>query len=565
MALSLNLGNISIKVKMALAIGTILGAMIINVSYSSFKLNQIGLEITAIAEEDIPLTRVISKSTIHQLEQSINFERILRYSQSLDEASAEKEVITNIEKFDEHSSIINTELEHGKEIALKGVEIAHTPIQKAEYKHVNELLTKIGKEHHEYEKYAHEIFQLLKSGNLEQGLKLAHKIHKLEAQIEDELESLLVEIELFTEEAALKAEHDEKEAIKWQIIITIISLLITLPLSYLIVSGILRGLTKAINLADSIASNDLSHEVTFVRTDELGQLLTSLVNMQNNLRGVVSHMNDSSSQLAAASEELAVVTQDTNQALQQQTTEIQLVATAMNEMTATVQEVANNATSTSSASNQASAESAEGSQIVQHTINSIRQLSSDVENAADVILKLEKDSENIGAVLDVIKSIAEQTNLLALNAAIEAARAGEQGRGFAVVADEVRTLASRTQTSTTEIEEMIDALQKGTTEAVGVMQAGKDRARGSVDTAGKAGSALKSITDSINLISDMNTQIATAAEEQTSVAEEINRNITNINGATERTTSGAQETSAASEDLARMAAGLQDLVNRFRL
>jgi len=249
----------------------------------------------------------------------------------------------------------------------------------------------------------------------------------------------------------------------------------------------------------------------------------------------------------------------------QQQSEVNQVATAMNEMSATVQEVASNASHAAQAAQDASEQAGEGLKVVDHTISSINNLANAVEEASGVINQLESDTDNIGVVLEVIRGISEQTNLLALNAAIEAARAGEQGRGFAVVADEVRTLASRTQESTLEIRSMIESLQSGSTQAVEVMTKGKEQAAISVGHAQKAGESLNGITQAVSSISDMNTQIATAAEEQTAVAEEINQNIVNISQLGEQAVSGAQQTSDASEELARLSNELQMMVGQFRV
>lgn len=566
MAVSLKLSDISVKAKISLLVSVLMLALITNAGYSSFKMRQIGEEIVAIAEDDIPLTRSLTEITINQLEQAINFERILRNAASITNSSSAIEHINQeLKEFDKHSDFIQKELKHSLEITQQGMQRAHDDKTFQEFNNVAEGVNQIATAHQVYESHVHEIVELIQNGSVQLALEKSADIVKEEKKIDHELESMLYQIEEFTQQATLQAEHDEKNAIKWQTIITAISILISLPLAFFIISGILRGINKAVFLANKVAEGDLTHDIPFTRTDEIGQLLTALVNMQNNLRSLLSRLNDSSSMLAASSEELAVVTQDTNQALALQTSEIQLVATAMNEMTATVQEVANNATNTSSSSNEATQVSSSGTNMVQDTVNSIESLANDVENAANVIHKLESDSENIGAVLDVIKGIAEQTNLLALNAAIEAARAGEQGRGFAVVADEVRTLASRTQESTTEIEEIIDTLQQGTKSAVEVMESGQSRAKECVEKAVKAGAALEKISSTVSVISDMNTQIATAAEEQTSVADEINRNITNISEATDRTNRGSTETSAASEELARMATDLQGLVNQFKV
>jgi methyl-accepting chemotaxis protein len=261
---------------------------------------------------------------------------------------------------------------------------------------------------------------------------------------------------------------------------------------------------------------------------------------------------------------MAAVTEQTSAGVSNQKQETEMVASAITEMTATVQEVASNAEGASRAAADADNEAKEGNQVVNSTVQAITALAREIEDSSAVIEKLKGDSENIGTVLDVIKGIAEQTNLLALNAAIEAARAGEQGRGFAVVADEVRTLAQRTQQSTAEIEGLIDALQGGAEQAVSVMTQSRDRAGATVEKAQHAGQSLSSITQAVETILQMNTQIATASEEQSAVSEEIQRNVVNIQTISEETSMGAEQTSSASAELARLGEQLQALVGQFK-
>ena len=237
----------------------------------------------------------------------------------------------------------------------------------------------------------------------------------------------------------------------------------------------------------------------------------------------------------------------------------------MNEMTATVQEVASHAAHAAEAATSARDEAQGGQRVVSANIDAIQRLADEVMQTAELINRLAEDSNAIGTVLDVIRGIAEQTNLLALNAAIEAARAGEQGRGFAVVADEVRTLAQRTQESTSEIQDMIERLQAGARNAVEAMEKGRAGAESSVRQAVTAGESLQAINQAVAAISDMNLQIATAAEEQSAVAEEINRNITTINMVADETAVGAEQTAEASQELARLAMNLQRIVSQFRV
>ncbi|NHZ69797.1 MAG: methyl-accepting chemotaxis protein, partial [Thermotogales bacterium] len=259
------------------------------------------------------------------------------------------------------------------------------------------------------------------------------------------------------------------------------------------------------------------------------------------------------------------VTSTTREGVQRQKSEIDQVATAMTEMAATVQEVARNAATAAGAARDANEEAGSGKRVVKETIQAINSLAGEVQSASDVINQLAADSEAIGGVLDVIRGIAEQTNLLALNAAIEAARAGEQGRGFAVVADEVRTLAQRTQTSTQEIQSMIEKVQSGARNAVNVMESGREQAAGSVSKAGEAGTSLETINSAVSAINDMNMQIASAAEEQSAVAEEINRNIVNIGIVADETADGSNKIANANEDLVRLGGQLQSIVSMFKV
>nr|WP_210424588.1 methyl-accepting chemotaxis protein [Marichromatium bheemlicum] len=309
---------------------------------------------------------------------------------------------------------------------------------------------------------------------------------------------------------------------------------------------------------------DLTRTIEIHGKDELAELATAFNMFQAKVRELVSQVAAGGERLAAAAEELSATSEQTDDQVRQQQAELDQVATAMNEMTATVAEVARHATEAAEATRRADEDASAGRDVVARTVASIETLSNHVDEATTVIGRLSDDSVEIGKVLDVIRGIAEQTNLLALNAAIEAARAGEQGRGFAVVADEVRTLASRTQASTTEIQEMIERLQSGAGQAVTVMEESRTQAQESVGMAAKAGDSLEQITEVVSGIKDMNTQIASAAEEQAAVSQEVDRNLINTTQAIEGIATGSTQINNAAGELAQLAAEQQERVGRFK-
>jgi methyl-accepting chemotaxis protein len=339
--------------------------------------------------------------------------------------------------------------------------------------------------------------------------------------------------------------------------------LICLILAYFTISGISKSVNQVEQAATQLADGNLGVRIDSKSKDEFGRISQAFNQMATKFKDTIDELKDSVSQLAAASEQTSTITAQTTAGINQQLADTAHVATAVTQMSTTMQEVAHNAADAAEAAKKADITFEDGKKVIDGVINSIGDLATEVESAAAVIQQLEEESQSIGTVLDVIKGIAEQTNLLALNAAIEAARAGEQGRGFAVVADEVRTLAGRTQNSTREIEEMICKLQTGTTSAVKVMQGGKEITQTGVEQAATAGNALNTINEAVAQISEMNVQIAKVADRQNLVTDEINRNIVNINQVAEQSALGGKQTMAASEDMAKLADQLKLLVDRF--
>ena len=341
------------------------------------------------------------------------------------------------------------------------------------------------------------------------------------------------------------------------------SLVIGMVASGALLAYLFRPLAKVIAHARRVNSNPIARHVFTGRSDEAGDLLLAIRTLESETGGVIGRIADSANQLTARAGEMMLAIANTAQGVKTQFSETDQVATAVNEMSASVQEVASNAQQTANAAHTAREEAVQGKQVVHATMTSIKSLAEEVEQAATVIRKLESDSSDITKIVDVIQGISEQTNLLALNAAIEAARAGEQGRGFAVVADEVRTLAQRTHDATDEIKGMITKIQHGSRNAVEVMDRGRNRAAEGVDKAANAVSSLDVIADAINTINDMSTQIATAVEEQSAVAEEINRSIMTIRDIAEHTMQESAQSEEAASAMNQMAEDLATLAEQF--
>ncbi|ENA34344.1 hypothetical protein HMPREF1487_05998 [Pseudomonas sp. HPB0071] len=354
--------------------------------------------------------------------------------------------------------------------------------------------------------------------------------------------------------------------VQWVSVLVILSaLVITGVLAWIMISSIVAPIRQAVQVAKHIAGGDLSQAITVKGQDEAAELLGALSTMQGNLRSTIGQINDSAHQLSSASEEMNAVMSESTRGLQRQNDEIEQAATAVNEMTAAVEDVAGNAVSTSEASRAASQSAAQGRTQLTEAINSIQALTTDVLGASQSAEELAEQALNISKVLDVIRAVAEQTNLLALNAAIEAARAGDAGRGFAVVADEVRALAHRTGESTREIESMIGSIQQGTGQTVQALQSSAERARSTLEKANAAGEALSTITSNVADINDRNLLIASASEQQAQVAREVDRSLVSIRDLSVQTAAGAQQTSVAIQELARLAVDLNGLVRRFSL
>ena len=348
------------------------------------------------------------------------------------------------------------------------------------------------------------------------------------------------------------------------IAVVILAFLIGPLLAWVISAQIVDPLKQSLSTAKAIASGDLSSDIDSVRKDEMGELLRAMGGMNSTLKQVLTQIDDSVVQLTSSADQLSAVTVQNSSGMQNQRSETDQVAAAINEMAATVQEVSASAENAALAAKEADNITATGNRKVVEAVSQIELLAQEITSTAQAMERLQSESDSIGSVLDVIKSVAEQTNLLALNAAIEAARAGEAGRGFAVVADEVRSLASRTQSSTEEIEKIIINLQKGTLESVQMMTKSRTLSDDAVSLSQEAGVMLVDIAAAVSRIQDMTHQIAAASEQQSSVAEDINKSVIRVRDIAEQTAEGAEETAHSAEDLAGLGVTLKGLLARFK-
>ena len=389
------------------------------------------------------------------------------------------------------------------------------------------------------------------------------------ASAADQMMAALNKLIKFNEQGAVHAADQTRKAFDAAVFMIVVALILILMLMVVIAIVLTRSivspLSEAVIVADRVSSGDLTQNIHVTGSDEPAHLLIALKRMQDSLHETIEKISESSNMLASASEELHAVTEDTNRGLNQQSAEIDQAATAVNQMTAAVEEVARNAVNTADDSKAADKSTYQGREKVSQALESINRLVGNVSDTSEEVKLLAQNANEISQVLVVIRSIAEQTNLLALNAAIEAARAGEAGRGFAVVADEVRALAYRTQQSTGEIEKMIEGIQSGTDRAVDAMNESQERANGTLQVAREANDALDVIGEAIASINQKNLVIASASEEQAQVAREVDKNLVNIRDLSMQTSAGANQTNASSQELSRLAVDLHAMVSKFRL
>ena len=527
-------------------------------------LKNISANVAELTKEDMAMERQVSLISDAYLRQMVSVARILRYAVegtpgSVHASTEERKIFA--EKSEELKGALSETRKLLAELEQQSGETDHGSTLEGIKTEVDTIIADANK----YEETATHVFSFIDGGKLHEAEALIAETDQLTNEIGVALNKLDDQMQSQVE-LAVASIHDAEDALLEDMIIAaVISVLAALGLGYWITLTIRKSLDNTnLTVRNIIQNRDLTIRVPQSQ-DELGEMAGNFNEMLDAFQGILREMVAASTQLAAAAEELSAVTEESSIGVQKQSSETDQVATAMNEMSATMTEVASNTSSVSQAANHADQQAGEGRQIVLQSINVIHELATEVDKASTVISELSVDSQNIGSVMDVILEIAGQTNLLALNAAIEAARAGEQGRGFAVVADEVRTLAQRTQESTAEIRQTIERLQSRADNAVQVMQAGKLKAEEGVEASSRADESLGSITTAVATINDMVTQIASATEEQSAVAEEINRSLISIRDVSSEVSLGADQTAQASNDIAQLATNMQGMVARYKV
>lgn len=543
-------------------------SQILITSFAIFKMNDIAAEFDVMHSMVIPLDKQVSTTSKLQLQKAAELEKLFRAAKS----GASRSIIkSHLQAISQITQLNETALETTLVILEKAESQPLNDALLEDVAKLKEYTAKVVDKQNNYQKYVDGAIKVIKRGSMMSGggyltAEEQTQLEAIEVSLFEDLETMQASIDNITNRAVANVQRVQSASLFSLITIALVSLLIGAFISKVIINNIVTPIKEVMNtLNDMAQNNDLTKRMNFSSNDEVGAMGKSFNMFVEKLQGLVAGIVDACEQLSKAAEKTSVVSVSTNQNIAQQKYETTKVASAITQMATKVQDVAVNAEKASVAASKGDHDSRTGKQAVDEIVISIDHLASEIINSTDVISKLKLDSENIGTVLDVIKSIAEQTNLLALNAAIEAARAGEQGRGFAVVADEVRSLAQKTQDSTHEIEKLISTLQQGSDNAVHSMAQNKNSIDGLVSKAVNATDSLNAITQSVSSITEMNTLIASAAEQQSQVVKEINKNVDNIQQVSEDTAEGSEQVSQASQQIAGLSENLKAMVNQFNV
>jgi len=562
------LKNLPIGKKILTIVILLAALQVITSSFAVLKMNNIAAEFAVLYEFAVPLESRVSKINLMQFEKSSALEKLLAAAKSGERRKIIKGHIQKINDITEQSKLTNEEV---LTILAKAADRSLSPELQAELNGLGEKINSVSVAQENYQGYVDNAIKIIKrGGSMSGGGYLSEEDYKKLGEIEStlfaELDVMQGTIEKISQEAIEKADSVKNSAFSSLIILLVVALVFALIISKYMISNIVPPIIGFMNDLNSIATNnDLTKRLSSDSTDEIGDMARTMNGFIEKLQSLLTNIVGFSDELASTSQTTARVSDSANDIVARQKNETSQVAHAIDGVASAVVEVTTNAQKASIAASEGANNAESGRVVVSKIVTSINALDAEVSNSMEVIRKLKTNSENIGSVLDVIKSIAEQTNLLALNAAIEAARAGEQGRGFAVVADEVRSLAQKTQDSTAEIEELISNLQQGSDNAVKSMDQNAESIASLVSETGKATDSLNAISDSVNAITDMNSLIAVAAEEQSAVVQEVNTNVNNIYQMSEQSSESSEELLQTSGHMSGLSDDLKQAVGQFKL
>ncbi|MYM60210.1 HAMP domain-containing protein [Vibrio sp. OCN044] len=546
----------------------LLGAILVMGGFALNQMNKIGNELVDIAERDIPLTKSLTLLTEHQLEQAIYFERALikaiRVEQGLAPMNTFEEARGKVEKL---TLKVEKEIVEVENFIADSIPKLHDPKAKAKFEAKLAELKKVEDSYHSLVDEVKKTMLMGSQGKIDEMLEFSKKVEKHEDEIDTSLIKILDDVQSFTLASALKAEEDEKFAIKWMTVIAIVSIVFGIVMPIWIARAIRNPIVALIGRLQQVANGDgdLTIRLDSSAKDETGTVASAFNTFLGVLTGTINVVTSKAEDLGKSSESALGAMQRTLANVEKQHRDIEQVATAINEMNATTQEVANSTANASAVTDAVKKHVLEGQKESQEIQKIIEELTNEVTQSSGVIENLVSETNNIGTVLESIQGIAEQTNLLALNAAIEAARAGDTGRGFAVVADEVRSLAQRTQDATVDIQQLVDRLQSEAKNAVTSMQKGTSTAQLCLEKSTQSANTFQLAAESVNEIAGLNVQIATAAEEQAVVVRDLDANLTNIKSLSEETAEDSRSTATANESIAKNVIDLHQNLNKFQV
>ncbi|TDO99849.1 methyl-accepting chemotaxis protein [Marinomonas balearica] len=547
--------------KIGMIIGVLVVLLVITSLFAINRVKSIGYEMNTVYKEDIPLTALVSDITAKQLEKSLLLERALRIAgvsaahETIGELSYSIRALTND---------IDSEIKEGEAILRAAKGHALSSVLEIELARLEGVLFSIENEHVELDAKAEQILSKLESGEpVKDDETLA--LQEVEHQINKHLEDFLADVGRMTSNSMETALHHEESALVELVVLCLISSMVGIVLGAVMTRLITKPIKKAAEIAYQLSQGDLTVKVDTYSNDEAGQLLNAMKVMSERLHNMINEIASASEQLKGATSEVTTVTTQSALNLNTQADNLNEVVTAMNEMTVSIQDVASNAYKTVEITTDAEKHVRQGTDAVLVVDGSINDLAEEFQLTQKTVSKLDVETESVSAILDVITNIAEQTNLLALNAAIEAARAGEQGRGFAVVADEVRTLASRTQESIDEIHKMTVRLKTEASSSVKAMEQGHTKTQETVEVSGRAQSALMGLSKAVSDVNNMNLQIASAAEEQSTVSEQVNVSINRVSETARENSDGAKLVAQAAEEISVLSENLKEMIGQFKI